>query len=55
MHGDADFSAPIDITGRRTVELVPGATYREYPTAGHGLYATHAEQLNNDLLDFIKA
>ncbi|MFE2996216.1 alpha/beta fold hydrolase [Nocardia sp. NPDC059246] len=55
VHGDADFSAPIDMTGRRTAELLPGATYREYQAAGHGLYVTHAEQLDNDLLEFIKA
>jgi hypothetical protein len=27
--------------------------YREYPTAGHGVYVTHAEQLNADILEFI--
>ncbi|MEC3916914.1 alpha/beta fold hydrolase [Nocardia sp. CDC160] len=55
VHGDADFSAPIDITGRRTAELMPYADYREYPAAGHGLYVTHAERLNADLLEFLKA
>jgi pimeloyl-ACP methyl ester carboxylesterase len=54
IHGSADQSAPIDLTGRRTAALVPGCLYKEYPTAGHGLYVTHAEQLNTDLLDFIK-
>jgi non-heme chloroperoxidase len=55
IHGAADFSAPIDVTGRRTARLIPGATYREYPTAGHGLFASHQDQLNNDLLEFIKS
>jgi non-heme chloroperoxidase len=54
IHGAADQSAPIDLTGRRTAALLPGCRYKEYPTAGHGLYVTHAEQLNTDLLDFIK-
>jgi hypothetical protein len=31
----------------------PGCVYKEYPTAGHGLYVSHAEQLNAYLLDFI--
>lgn len=54
VHGDADFSAPIEVTGRRTAELVPSADYREYPNAGHGLYVTHADRLNDELLDFLK-
>lgn len=55
VHGDADFSAPVEVTGRRTAETVAGAVYREYPAAGHGLYVTHAERLNADLLEFIKS
>jgi non-heme chloroperoxidase len=53
IHGAADQSAPIDLTGRRTAKLVPGSVYNEYPAAGHGLYATHAEQINADLVTFI--
>ncbi|ARF56039.1 alpha/beta fold hydrolase [Streptomyces gilvosporeus] len=54
VHGAADFSAPVEVTGRRTAELIPGATYKEYPTAGHGIYASHHAQLNADVLEFIK-
>jgi len=54
VHGTADQSAPIGLTGRRSAKLVPGNIYKEYRTAGHGLYVTHAAQLNADLLDFIK-
>ncbi|MGW6915318.1 alpha/beta fold hydrolase [Kitasatospora sp. NPDC054939] len=32
---------------------MPEAEYREYPTAGHGLFVTHREQLNADLLEFM--
>ena len=53
-HGAADQSAPIDLTGRRTAKLVPGCVYNEYPTAGHGLYVTHAGQINADLAEFIR-
>ncbi|PNE36745.1 MULTISPECIES: alpha/beta fold hydrolase [Streptomyces] len=55
VHGAADFSAPIDVTGRRTAELIPGADYKEYPDAGHGLYASHHARLNADLLEFLKS
>jgi pimeloyl-ACP methyl ester carboxylesterase len=41
------------LTGRRTAKLIPGCVYNEYPTAGHGLYVTHAEQINADLAEFI--
>ncbi|WP_433574808.1 alpha/beta fold hydrolase [Nocardia brasiliensis] len=54
VHGVPDQSAPIEITGRRTAKLVPHCVYKEYPTAGHGLYVTHATQLNGDLLEFIE-
>jgi non-heme chloroperoxidase len=55
VHGAADTSAPVALAGRRTAELVPGARYVEYPTAGHGLFVTHAAQLNADLLDLLKS
>jgi pimeloyl-ACP methyl ester carboxylesterase len=55
VHGTADASNPVDITGRRTGELVPGALYKEYATAGHGLFITHRDELNEDLLAFIEA
>ncbi|WP_269858933.1 alpha/beta fold hydrolase [Streptomyces sp. RPT161] len=54
-HGVADQSVPIDVSSRRTAKLVPHSVYNEYPTAGHGLHITHAGQLNDDLLEFIKS
>ncbi|MGA8113184.1 MAG: alpha/beta hydrolase [Actinocatenispora sp.] len=55
VHGDADASAPVDLTGRRTAKALPGCVYREYPGAGHGLYVTHAAALNGDILDFLRS
>jgi non-heme chloroperoxidase len=55
VHGTADSSANIGATSRRTANLIPGTIFTEYPTASHGLYFTHKEQLNADLLEFIKA
>ncbi|AOP47543.1 alpha/beta fold hydrolase [Streptomyces lydicus] len=54
IHGDADASAPIDLCARRLTHLVPDNTYKEYPGAGHGIFLTHATQLNQDLRDFIE-
>ncbi|MFF3273503.1 alpha/beta fold hydrolase [Streptomyces chrestomyceticus] len=53
IHGDADASAPLALCGRRLSRLVPDNRYKEYAHAGHGLFITHAEQVNQDLLDFI--
>ena len=54
IHGD-DQIVPIDASARRSVELVKDATLKVYPGAPHGLFATHKEQFNADLLAFIRA
>ncbi|MET7704072.1 alpha/beta hydrolase [Streptomyces sp. NPDC005485] len=53
VHGSHDASAPLDLTGRRAAELLPDGTLKVYENAGHGLFATHAEQLNADLREFM--
>jgi non-heme chloroperoxidase len=55
VHGDKDASAPIDQTGRPTAALVPNAQLKIYEGAPHGLFLTHKDRLNADLLDFITA
>jgi non-heme chloroperoxidase len=55
VHGDDDQIVPIDASARRSVQLVKDATLKEYPGAPHGLFATHKDQFNTDLLDFIRA
>jgi non-heme chloroperoxidase len=52
IHGDVDATFPIDLSSRRTVELVPNSRLEVYENAGHGLYVTHADRLNNDLIQF---
>ena len=54
IHGDQDASAPIELTARRTAELIPAASLTVYPGAGHGLYASDHDAVNADLLAFIK-
>jgi non-heme chloroperoxidase len=55
IHGDDDQIVPIGIAAQKVVKLVPGAQLKVYAGAPHGLFATHKEQLNNDLLDFLKS
>ncbi|MBV9047366.1 MAG: alpha/beta hydrolase [Solirubrobacterales bacterium] len=53
VQGDADASAPLPLTGARTAELLPNCRLLVYENAPHGLYLTHREKLNADLLAFI--
>lgn len=45
IQGDADASTPIELTGHRTVALLPDAELVEIPGAAHGLYVTHADRI----------
>ncbi|MGW5278038.1 alpha/beta fold hydrolase [Streptomyces collinus] len=54
IHGTADLAAPYPLCGPRTADLIPGSTFLAYEGAAHGLFATHAERLNADLLAFAK-
>ena len=53
IHGDADKTVPIKPTGEQSARLIPNARYVVYEGAPHGLWYTHKERLNQDLIDFI--
>jgi non-heme chloroperoxidase len=55
LHGDDDQIVPIEAAALQSGKLVKDATLKIYNGAPHGLTDTHKEQLNKDLLDFIKA
>jgi pimeloyl-ACP methyl ester carboxylesterase len=55
IHGDADVSAPLEMTSRRTAALIPGCELKIYENAAHGLPVTHAERLVADLLAYVKS
>lgn len=54
IHGDDDQIVPIATTAMYTAKLIKNATLKVYPGGSHGLAATHTEELNKDLLAFIK-
>lgn len=54
IHGDGDAIVPIDLTSRTAAGLIPGSQLKVYPGASHGLYFTHKDQINADLLSFIQ-
>lgn len=53
IHGDHDAQAPLAICGRKAARLLPDNTLVVYKNAAHGLFVTHAERLNADLLSFV--
>ena len=54
LQGDDDQIVPIVASGRRSVEILPDATLKVYPGAPHGVYTTHQDEVNADLLAFVK-
>ncbi len=55
IHGDDDQIVPIKVSGLRAAKLVNDASLKIYPGAPHGLTDTHRDELNADLLDFIRS
>jgi non-heme chloroperoxidase len=55
IHGDDDQIVPIEAAAKRSVKLVRNATLKIYPGGSHSLGDTSKEQLNKDLLEFIKS
>ena len=54
VHGERDMTCPLELTGRPTAALVPGARLLVYEGAPHGLFLTHMDRLNADLLAFAR-
>jgi non-heme chloroperoxidase len=54
LHGDDDQIVPIGDTALLAAKLIKGAKLKVYPGASHGLCSTHKNQVNADLLAFIK-
>jgi non-heme chloroperoxidase len=55
IHGDDDQVVPIGSAAMLSSKLVKDARLKIYPGGTHALSDTHAEQLNLDLLEFLRA
>jgi len=55
LHGEDDQVVPISASADKAIELLPDGMLKTYPGLSHGLFATHPEQVNADLLTFIRA
>jgi non-heme chloroperoxidase len=54
MHGDDDQIVPIGASAMLSAKLVKGSTLKIYPGFDHGMCSTHKDQINADLLAFLK-
>ena len=54
VHGDADRILPPDATSRRQAKMIKNVKFVELPGGPHGVLWTHADQVNNELLSFLK-
>src|SRR5512146_1478857 len=55
LHGEDDQIVPVKDSSKKSARLIRGAKEIYYPGAPHGLTATHQDQVNADLLAFIKS
>lgn len=53
IHGTSDTTVPIDSSARLAATLIPGARLEEIRGAPHGFPATHPDDTNRLLLDFL--
>jgi len=54
MHGEDDQIVPVKDSAKKSARLIRGAKEIYYPGAPHGLTATLQDQVNKDLLAFLK-
>ena len=54
IHGDADQSTPLAITGQKTHELMSNSSLVVYTGQPHGFYITEARRLSEELRCFVR-
>jgi non-heme chloroperoxidase len=55
MHGEDDQIVPVKDAAKKSARLIKGAKEIYYPGAPHGLITTFQDQVNADLLSFLKS
>jgi non-heme chloroperoxidase len=50
IHGDADQTSPLELTAKRTHQIMPDSRLKIYAGKAHGIYITEAPRLKADLL-----
>jgi len=54
IHGDADQTVPIEVTGEQAAQMINDNHFIRYEGAPHGFFYTEKEKLNRDLISFIR-
>jgi non-heme chloroperoxidase len=54
IQGDDDQIVPIVASGMKSSKLIKNNTFKVYKGAPHGLFTTHQNEFNADLLEFMK-
>jgi non-heme chloroperoxidase len=54
LHGEDDQIVPVKDSAKKAARLIKGAKEIYYPGAPHGITATHQDQINAELLNFLK-
>ncbi|KAA0019530.1 alpha/beta hydrolase [Salinicola corii] len=55
MHGEDDQVVPVDASAHKAIELLPNGILKIYPGLSHGMFATHPDLINADLLAFFQS
>ena len=55
LHGEDDQIVPVKDSAKKSAKLIKGAKEIYYPGAPHGITATHQDQVNSDLLEFLRS
>jgi len=55
LHGEDDQIVPVHDSARKSARLIKGAKDVYYPGAPHGITATHQDQINAELLAFLRS
>lgn len=53
IHGDSDAIVPFEVSGKRSHEAIEGSSLELIEGGPHGINATHAEQFNRALINFL--
>ncbi|QDV05158.1 Arylesterase [Planctomycetes bacterium Poly30] len=54
IHGTADKTVPIEVSGQAAAKAIDGAELVQYEGAPHAVFETHTDSLNQDLVSFLK-
>ena len=55
IHGDNDKIVPIESSSEKSAKLIRNSKFIVYEDAPHGLFYTHKERLNADIVEFINS